>query len=292
MLTFIFSCSPESTETSTYDGLSADAKAKAQKGQNQQESLDSPVLTCGTATETSLEIVITAGATGAAGGFDIHWMTEADFLTNNSIWSDDLSCAIGFSGNGNDAYSLPPNGSISFNLEDLMTEAECGTLECGVTYVFRVRAKNEGGQGSLKKSEWSEDFRCATLKCSEVCRYGLGFWKNHSSKNPGKQDNYWTVSSLVLGTEHSYDHLQLNDIYDADNSHGNGLVNFAQHLISAKLNVALGDGNAEIMATIAAADAKIGSLKILVNSFPEGEDEEIRHIKKVLEDFNGSGTCD
>ena len=99
VLTVIFSCSPASTDSSSFESLSANANGKVQNTANQKESLDSPSLACGVATNTTLEITVTAGATGAAGGFDIQWMTEADFAANGSEWNEELACAMGFSGN-------------------------------------------------------------------------------------------------------------------------------------------------------------------------------------------------
>lgn len=296
MLTVIFSCSPESTDTSTFEGLSADAKGKVKISGNQNESLDVPILSCGNATKTNLELIVTAGTTGAAGGFDIHWMTEADFVANGSEWNEELGCEMGFSGNGNDLYILASGESLTLNLEDLVAAAECGSVECGVTYVFRVRAKNEGGQGQqggLNKSDWSVAFSCATTQC--VCTYGLGYWKNHSDDNPGGQDDVWSALEYKLG-EHTYTRAQWNQIFDSNNKdsadeNSNGLVIFAQHLMAAKLNVANGAGNSEIENTISSADALIGDHVLLEDNFTDGENEASKAIKTVLESFNESSPC-
>ncbi len=294
VLTLIFSCSPEAADT-TLDGITADGKGAVKINGNgsPQEQLDAPTLECGAATETNLELTVTAGAKGAAGGFDIHWMTEADFVANNSEWDDELSCAMGFSGNGNDQYSLGAGESITLNLEDMILAAECGTVECGVKYVFRVRAKTEGGQGEqggLKKSDWSNAFSCATAACNEVCTYGKGYWRNHSNDNPGNQGNVWPVLELELGTT-TYSQNELNTILDDPNNEGNNLIIFSQHLIAAKLNVANGAGNEDIVATIAAADEKIGEREVLVDSFPAVWKDEVNAIKDLLEAFNKSNPC-
>jgi len=291
VLTLIFSCSPESTDAG-FDGLTADAKGEIQNSGNEQESLEVPVLSCGVATQTSLELVVTAGATGAMGGFDIHWMAEDAFLDNGSEWNDELSCSMGFSGNGDALYSLEAGESIRLNLEDFVAAAECGTVECGVTYVFRVRAKNEGGQGEkggLNKSDWSEAFSCATAEC-QVCTYGKGYWRNHSTDNSGNQENIWPVNELELGTV-TYFQDQLNDILDVPNNEGNNLVILSQHLIAAKLNVANGAGNEDIAATIAAADEMIGDRSVLEDSFPLEWKSQVNDLKDLLEAFNESNPC-
>lgn len=289
----VLGCSPESTDYSTLEGLSANAKGKtSEKAGNQKESLDAPVLTCGEATDTSLEITVTAGAKGAAGGFDIHWMSEEDFLANNSEWTEGTYCEMGFSGNGNEAYSLAPNESITLSLEDMMAETECGTVECGVAYIFRVRAKTEGGQGQqggLKKSDWSENFVCASADC--VCTYGKGYWRNHSNHNPGNQVDLWPVKELYLGSV-LYNQDDMNSILDVPNNEGNNLVILSQHLIAAKLNVANGAGNLDIEATISDADGLIGGLVILEDSFPAEIKDQVNSLKDSLEAFNESHPCE
>lgn len=84
------------------------------------------------------------------------------------------------------------------------------------------------------------------------CTFTQGFWKNHSDA--------WPVSSLTLGTV-TYTQAQLLDIFDMPVK-GNGLISLAHQLIAAKLNVANGATSPTIAATIAAADALIGSLVV------------------------------
>src|SRR5690606_7497976 len=127
--------------------------------------------------------------------------------------------------------------------------------------------------------------------CEVVCTYGKGFWKNHSSQNPGKQENLWPVNSLILGSV-TYSQEALNIIYDVPNKEGNNLVIFSHHLIAAKLNVANGAGNSEIEKTIEEADNYIGDLVVLRDSFPADSKETINAIKDKLEAFNESNPCE
>ncbi|HEU0032639.1 MAG TPA: DUF4215 domain-containing protein [Kofleriaceae bacterium] len=84
---------------------------------------------------------------------------------------------------------------------------------------------------------------------AEDCTLTQGYWKNH--------EEAWPVTSLTLGTV-TYTQAELLAILQTPVK-GNGLISLAHQLIAAKLNVAAG---AEVDASIAAADALIGSLDI------------------------------
>lgn len=87
---------------------------------------------------------------------------------------------------------------------------------------------------------------------SRNCTYSHGYWKNHESA--------WPVTSLTLGSV-SYNQAQLLSIL-RESTHGNGLVSMSRQLIAAKLNIANGADPSAVAATIAAADAQIGSLVV------------------------------
>jgi hypothetical protein len=76
----------------------------------------------------------------------------------------------------------------------------------------------------------------------------------------GNNCNVWPVQSLTLGTV-PYDQAQLCSIFNEPVG-GNGLVSLAHQLIAAKLNIASGADSTAIAATIAHADALIGTLMI------------------------------
>ena len=134
---------------------------------------------------------------------------------------------------------------------------------------------------------WTE-FTVNIKNCDPVCAYGKGYWTNHSSVNPGVQENMWPVSELMLGNT-NYSQEELNKIMDAPNNEGNNLVIFSQHLIAAKLNVANGAGTTEINATIEDADALIGDLVVLVDSFTEDQKKTANNLKSILGAFNDAG---
>jgi hypothetical protein len=81
------------------------------------------------------------------------------------------------------------------------------------------------------------------------CTYTQGYWKNHPEA--------WPVANLTLGSV-TYTKAQLLSIFSQPVK-GNGLVSLAHQLIAAKLNIANGADPSAVAATIAAADALIGS---------------------------------
>lgn len=131
----------------------------------------------------------------------------------------------------------------------------------------------------------------AVLNCDEICSYGKGYWRNHSNDNPGNQWDAWATTVYADGmhlgdVENAYTRAELNDILDLNNSQGNGLVILSQHLIAAKLNVAIGASVDGIDAAIEAADLLIGMKVPGVDSFTKDEKTDSESIKIILEDFN------
>lgn len=134
--------------------------------------LDAPTLACGTATENTLTLLITAGASGAPAGFSVQWMTCADLAANNGVWydsSDPRLCKASFSGNANGTqWNLGPNGQTSvviggLNDTDPGVSYTCnGPLGCATCYVFRsfAHATNQ----SLR-SNFSANHTCTTGSC-------------------------------------------------------------------------------------------------------------------------------
>ena len=90
-----------------------------------------------------------------------------------------------------------------------------------------------------------------TGTCATGCTFSQGYWKTHTT---------WPLGTLTLGTA-SYDEAQLLSVLGQPVV-GNGLISLAKQLIGAKLNIAAGADGSAIAATIASADALIGSLVI------------------------------
>ena len=77
---------------------------------------------------------------------------------------------------------------------------------------------------------------------------------------------------------------------------GNGLISLAHQLIAAKLNIANGANGSTIAATIAAADALIGSLVVPPVGVGFLDPSVTSALTTALDDFNsgvtGPGHCD
>ena len=117
------------------------------------------------------------------------------------------------------------------------------------TYWFRVKAMST--ESRVRNSDFVV-ISFTVVACPTGCTLTQGYWKN--------REEDWPVSSLTLGTV-SYTQSQLLDILGSPVA-GNGLISLAHQLIAAKLNIANGASGSAINASIASADALIGSLVI------------------------------
>ena len=115
------------------------------------------------------------------------------------------------------------------------------------------------------------------------CTLTQGYWKNH--------EEAWPTGSLQLGTN-TYTQAELLVILRTP-VRGNGLISLSHQLIAAKLNVAAGATGASISATITAADALIGSLKVGTDTLTT---TSVSALVDKLAQFNegaiGPGHCD
>lgn len=192
-------CSAEPVENEEITGLDANLQGKQIKAQgNHQEAFDIPVLTLGEGTtEDELQIIVTAGETGAKGGFRLRWMTAEDFAINGWGDSEELDiqmCQAQFQVTGNDqSYFLPENGDFTFNLSEFVegVEESCDRpVSCGLSYVFKVQALNQSGQNGLQKSEWSQIYPFSTLICPVMeCESGYMIGDKDFSEI-GKSNNW------------------------------------------------------------------------------------------------------
>jgi hypothetical protein len=249
--------------------VSSSRRLSSSSNPNAQPPLDPPVLSCGSSTQTTINVTVTAGASGAPAGFSLHWGTSASLLT-----SSDWPCGASFSGVPSPAtnrFHLASGASTSVEVGNLFDE-ELGVsftcnedLACGTEYSFRAFAHHDpdSGQG---KSDFSQVLTCSTLACDAepACTYTQGYWKNHGPVPSGNNLYAWPsavqASGLVLGTV-SYDALQLLEIFGQP-AQGNGLIALAHQLMAARLNIANGADGSAIGAELALADALIGSLVV------------------------------
>ncbi|MFL6247752.1 MAG: hypothetical protein ACJ74H_17140 [Thermoanaerobaculia bacterium] len=234
---------------------------------------DAPTVSCAPgSTGSSINITVTAGASGAPAGFSVQWVLQSELDANGGIWPLDsyvdpnLSsfCKASFSGKAYGYnYAVPAGGSNTVAVGDVIydtpgasSECENTPLHCGERYAFRAFAH---ATNSLNRSAFSNTTTCSTIACAndDGCTYTQGYWKSHGPIPLGNNSNEWPVTSLDLGGT-TYSDLDLLSILNTPGA-GNGLVTLAHQLIAAKLNVANGANDSAIAASIAAADALIGT---------------------------------
>jgi len=255
---------------------------------------DAPTVTATAASQVSLYVTVTAGASGAPAGFSLQWMTLADFEANGNQWysSDALGlCKGSFSGNANlSRYELGANESVTVEVGDMLLDNGASTscdrpLTCGTTYVFRSFAHADK---TRKRSDFSANSFGTTGSCghADTCTLTQGYWKNHAEE--------WPVTMLTLGTV-SYDQEQLLAIFNTSGG-SNFLVKLAHQLIAAKLNVAAGADPTDATAAIAAADIMIGDLVVAPIGSGSLSSATGSALNDILSDYNegvtGPGHCD
>lgn len=257
-------------------GLMAGALALAATMGNQalagspKPTLSTPTITCGDATQVSIDVKVCAGATGAPAGFSIQWMSAADYAANGNQWylsEDPRLCKASLSGvPGSSNYNLAPLQCVTVNVGDNLFDtvgasSNCANkpLVCETDYVFRAFAH---ANGTSNRSAFTTNLTCTTDDCGQQtnCTYTQGYWKTHGPIPTGNNVNEWPVTSLTLGMV-VYTDLQLQSIFNTP-AGGNGLIALAHQLIAAKLNVANGADDSAVAVTIAAADALIGNLVV------------------------------
>jgi len=227
-------------------------------------TLDTPTLSFSNATDTTIDVTVTAGATGAPYGFTLQWMTQADYLANGFSSTAPLGCDASFAGEAaGSRYPLAPGQSVvvrpgDFTADNGFSTSCGGPLVCGTVYVFRVFA--HAGR-DWNRSAFSAISTASTLPCSTGCTLSQGYWKTHGPIPVGNNVNTWPVTSLTLGSAPSYTDLQLLAILN-QKPMGNGLIILAHQLIAVRLSIANGADATPIAGAIAAADLLIGGLVV------------------------------
>ncbi len=233
-----------------------------------QVALDPVDIAVGSAGHGKVRLTLTAGASGAPGGFEVCYMPLTEFIAAGSRWPDAGWLPgegwVDYTGTGTlhtwgsttIDFTLDPNQSADIEIGSAYDESGVsGTtteeLVSATEYVFTVYALPGA---TAAKSSLSSNKQCSTTSQGSGCTYTQGYWKTHT--NPGD----WPVTSLTLGTV-TYSQAQLIAILDQPVA-GNGLVSLARQLIAAKLNIAAGASASGVSGTIAAADAAIGGLVV------------------------------
>jgi hypothetical protein len=271
-------------------------------GKNKVTTVANLSLSCGTATQTSVELTVTAGTTGAPAGFSVQWMTAEAFAANGNTWyasADSALCKASFSGNANlSRYNLAAGETVTVNVGEFLFDngasSNCiDALACGSSYVFHAFAH---ATSTLYKSALTADVVCSTLPCGaeEGCTLTQGFWKTHGTAPTGNNTNVWPVTSLTLGSV-SYTDAELQAILDTP-AQGNGLIAMAHQLIAAKLNVANGASDSAVATAIADADALIGALVVPPSGSGSLPSSATSALTGALGSYNegavGPGHCD
>jgi hypothetical protein len=268
---------------------------------------DPPDLICPTTPyANALQLQVCGGGWGGApAGFIIQWQTTDDWQTHGwpadgSTSSSPTFCEATFTG---DQYLLDEYECIAIQFganpwgEGVTSNcSNAAPLECGKEYRFRAKAL---GNDMMSESWWSSTLGCSTdYDCTntapgtggeepeEGCTFTLGYWKNHPEA--------WPVDELKLG-EVTYSKEQLLQIL-AQPVRGNGLVALARQLIPAKLNVANGASDADVSASIMAADTMIGNLVVPPIGTGSLRTSQTSGLVDTLSAYNegdiGPGHCD
>lgn len=240
---------------------------------------------------------VTASVDGAPAGFTVLWMKQSDFLANGSQWyaapnavqnqaSFEGVPTLNTWGGALTTFVLGADQTARIEIGDLyaetgVTATNRGELAVDTDYVFAVRLN---GNASSDPSELSANAPTST-RGDQNCTFTIGFWKNHPS--------LWPVGSLTLGTV-NYNQAQLLQILNQP-VQGNGLISLAHQLIATKLNIANGASDADIAATVAAADAQIDGLVIPPIGAGFIHPSQTSSNTQALDDYNngitGPGHC-
>jgi len=288
-----------------------------------KNKVDMPEISCGSATQASLNIVVCApagsNATGLPAGFSIQWQELTDLNGDGVVTCDDAAlfvwpssddsslCKASFSGNASGSrYNILPGECVTVNIGEFLFDNGASTscpdaLHCydpkaGTgAYVFRAFGH---ATSTLNRSDFTGNRCCTTKSCDEYnggCTFTQGYWKTHGPEGcaTGNNTNVWPVNSLILGSV-EYKDVQLCNILNTP-AGGNGLIALAHQLIAAKLNIANGAAGADVAQCISAADAIIGGLVIppVGSGFlaPSATSDLTKCLTNYNEGATGPGHC-
>lgn len=250
--------------------------------------LDTPSASLGAASRVSVQVDLTAGATGAPAGFLVEWMRAADYERVGG-WPADPAAEptlvrtrfYGTPSNNPSTgdYRLDGRESVEIELGDLFDETGILTTnnsELAPAEDFVIRAYAVA-TGTYSASAYTPTLVARTLTPPlQNCTYTIGYWRTHPEA--------WPVAGLTLGTV-AYTQAQLLSILNTP-AKGNGLIILAHQLIAAKLNIADGADPTPIAAAIAAADALIGGLMVPPIGTGTLPATSVTSVKDTLDGYN------
>jgi hypothetical protein len=255
----------------------------------QAQALDEVGLSVVSSGHAKIRLTVTAGPSGAPAGFEVCWLTSAQYEANGRTWPPPWAPGEGwvdYIGIGTNNtwgftsldYQLAPGQSVDVEVGDSFDESGVeGTwtwqLDGGTSYVLCAYAVAPGGGLSGPLSVILER---STSEEGRHCTYSYGYWKKHPSS--------WPVSSLTLGSV-NYNAAQLQQILNTP-ALGNGLISLAHQLIAAKFNVLIGANPLTINSTLTAADALIGSLVVPPVGAGYLAPSSTSGMTQILDEFN------
>lgn len=266
-------------------------------------ALDAPIVTAEAEGYFKVRLTITAGPSGAPGGFSIWWMKRSDWIANGG-WSMDGDAAqwqASFHGQPTlnifpgdaETYRLGAGETITVEVGDLADESGVAhasdILDASTQYVF-VAFANEwvDAEGHWERSALSAN-TFATTPINPNCTQG--YWKTHGPEpcQQGNNSNDWPTNNLTLGTV-NYTDLELCSIFQASPS-GNGLISLAHQLITAEFNLMLGADPSCISTQVAAAHALINGLVVPPVGGGFLDPSVTGALTQALDDFNNGLLC-
>ena len=182
---------------------------------NDMGNMSVPTIECTGATQSSIDLRVCAGGTGAPAGVTIQWAVFDGTHYCHQDYSN-LLCSLSLSGQCPiSKWTLGPGECSSVTIHATTVEEQnagacgaseegsgCGDLQCDTQYIFFVFAHNKGQTG---RSCFSTGVVCRTAPCNQGggCTLTWGYWKTHGPAgcNPSGGDNKWNVTSLTIGCQ-------------------------------------------------------------------------------------------
>jgi hypothetical protein len=172
---------------------------------------------------------------------------NTDYLDVNA---DGLQTRSTFTVNDTSAPQGWTRESTTFKWSDCQWGWANVSKNCAFEVVYRQKGVTQAGNPTPTPT-------VTTTPSIGQCTLSMGYWKNHDA---------WPLQSLKLGNL-TYTQVELTAILNTSVG-GNGLIALAHQLIAVKLDIANGSNSAVIQASVSAADAMIGNLRVGVDALP------------------------
>ena len=266
--------------------------------------LDTPAISCAAGgSGVSVNIVVTAGASGAPSGFAVQWLLRSEYELHGWSGNGSSFCEASFSsGVKRSPYGLAPGESATIAIGEPFTTAGASSrcdgsaLQCGQTYAFRVVAT---GSKTETASAWSEATFCSTMSCATAlsaarpgvsgCTHPATYW---AVSGPSSEERRWPVQGGLMLGNRFYTESEIESLMESAST-GRGVVELSHQLIAAKLNVANGATDPFIDEKIRDADAAIGNVDVTRSKLAPGQ--AAPHIEALLafnQGVTGPGACE